>query len=53
MSIIKSVMYGDFEDPRLRDRNLGTLKLKKMPFWPRKFINLLITIKWLNVEGEI
>ena len=51
MTIIKSVMYGDFWDPKLRDRNLATLKTdKKQPFLTRKFITLFITIKWLNVK---
>ena len=29
MTIIKSIMYADFDEPRSRDRDLGTLNLKK------------------------
>ena len=29
MTIIKSVMYADFEEPRSRDRGLGTFKFEK------------------------
>ena len=29
MTIIKSIMYVNFEEPRSRDRDLGTLKLRK------------------------
>ena len=29
MTIIKSVVYADFEEPRSHDRDLGTLKLRK------------------------
>ena len=50
MTIIKSVMYGGFGDPKLRDRNLATLKPTKTAILSRKFINLLLTINWLNVE---
>ena len=51
MIIIKSIMHANFEEPRLRDRDLGTLNLiKKLPFLFRKFINWLIAINLLNVE---
>ena len=40
MKIIKSIMYANFEEPRLRDRDLGTLNLiKNCYFCPE---NLLI-----------
>ena len=29
MTIIKSIMYANFDEPRLRDRDLGTLNLRK------------------------
>ena len=29
MTIIKSIIYADFEEPRSRDRDLGTLNLRK------------------------
>ena len=29
MTIIKSIMYANFEEPRSRDRDLGTLNLRK------------------------
>ena len=29
MTIIKSIMYANFEEPRLRDRDLGTSNLRK------------------------
>ena len=29
MTIIKGIMYSDFEEPRSRDRDLGTTNLKK------------------------
>ena len=29
MKIIKSIMYANFEEPRSRDRGLGTLNLRK------------------------
>ena len=51
MTIIKSIMYANFEEPRSCDRDLETLNLrKKLPFLSRKFINSLIAINLLNVE---
>ena len=51
MTIIKSILYANFEEPRSRDRDLGSLNLrKKLPFLSRNFINSLITINLLNVE---
>ena len=51
MRIIKSVIYADFEEPRSRDHNLETPKLRKnYQFCLKKFINSHTTIKWLNVE---
>ena len=51
MTIIKSIMAANFEEPRSRDRDLGTLNLrKKMPCLSRKFINSLIAMNLLNVE---
>ena len=29
MTVIKSIMYADFEEPRSLDRDLGTLILRK------------------------
>ena len=29
MTITKNIMYADFEEPRSRDRDLGTLNLRK------------------------
>ena len=29
MTVIKSIMYGNFEEPRSRDRDLETLNLRK------------------------
>ena len=51
MTMIKSVLFDDFGDLKFRDRDLGTIKSKKKrQFLSQKLINLLITIKWLNVE---
>ena len=51
MTIIKSIMYANFEEPGSRDRDLGTLNFeKKLPFLSQKFINSLIAINLLNVE---
>ena len=45
MTIIRGITYANFEEPRSRDRDLGTLNLKKkLPFLSRKFINSLIAI---------
>ena len=51
MTMIKSTMCADFEEPKSRDRDLGILNLEKLPFLSRKFINSLITINLLNVES--
>ena len=42
MTIIKSIMYADFEKPRSRDRDLGTLNLRKKCYFCLK--NLLIRL---------
>ena len=46
MDIIKSIMYANFEEPRSRDRDSGTLSLRKVQFLSRKFINSLIAYKF-------
>ena len=44
-------MYANFEEPRLRDRDLGTLNLRRnCHFLSRKFITSLIAIYLLNVK---
>ena len=43
MTIIKSVIYSNFEEPRSRDRDLGTLKLRKNYHFCLK--NLLIRLQ--------
>ena len=46
MTIIKNVIYADFEEPRSRDRDLGTVKLRKnYHFCPE---NLLIRLQLHN-----
>ena len=42
MTLIKSVIYADFEEPRSCDRDLGTLKLRKNYHFCLK--NLLICL---------
>ena len=51
MTMIKSTMYADFEEPKSRDRDLGILNLEKLSFLSREFINSLITINLLNMES--
>ena len=48
MTIMKSIMHPNFEEPRSRDRDSETPKLKKLPIWSRKCINSLIDL--LNAE---
>ena len=51
MTIIKSIMYANFEESRSRHRDLETLNFEKtLPFLSRKFIYLFIAINLLNVE---
>ena len=52
MSINKTFMHANFGDPRLRDRDLGTLKPRKnWQFCGQKFINLFIRAqKRLNIK---
>ena len=42
MTIIKSIMYANFKEPRSRDRDLRTLKLRKNCFFFLE--NLLIRL---------
>ena len=51
MTMIKSTMYADFEEPKSRDHDLGILNLEKLSFLSREFINSLITINLLNMES--
>ena len=46
MTIIKSVIYANFEEPRSRDRDLGTLKLRKSYHFCLE--NLLIRLQLQN-----
>ena len=50
MTIIKSIMYANFQELRSHDRNLETKFEKKLPFLSRKFINSHTAINLLNVE---
>ena len=43
MTIIKSIMYANFEEPRSHDRDLGTLNLRKSSHFCLQ--NLLIRLK--------
>ena len=36
MTIIKSVIYAEFEEPRSRDHDLGILKLRKTTIFAEK-----------------
>ena len=50
--INERVMYANFGDPRLPDRNLRHKKeQERMAILGRKFINLLITQKPLGVQN--
>ena len=42
MTIIKNILYANFEEPRSRDRDLGTLNLRKNCHFRLK--NLLICL---------